>query len=131
MTRSILSTASLFAAALAAGPGVADTPLDPYLWVARPVIVFADSDRDPRLATQLEEFARAERELEDRDVVVIIDTDPESALRTELRPRDFMFVLVGKDGEVKYRKPRPVPVRELSRVIDKMPMRQQEMRSGS
>ena len=123
-------TALLATALIAAAPAAAAT-LDEYRWVARPVVIFADSDRDPRLAIQLDEFARAERDLEDRDVVVIVDTDPDSALRRDLRPRDFMFVLVGKDGEVKYRKPRPVPVRELSRVIDKMPMRQQEMRSGS
>jgi len=36
--------------------------------------------------------------------------------------------LIGKDGKVKLRKPRPWTVRELSRVIDKMPMRQQELK---
>jgi len=37
-------------------------------------------------------------------------------------------VLIGKDGGVKLRKPFPWSVRELSRSIDKMPMRQQELR---
>ncbi|MEO0922698.1 MAG: DUF4174 domain-containing protein, partial [Pseudomonadota bacterium] len=39
-----------------------------------------------------------------------------------------MLALVGKDGTIKLRKPVPWDVRELSRVIDKMPMRQQEVR---
>lgn len=72
--------------------------------------------------------ARAE-ELALRDVVVIFDTDP--AARTEtrlrLRPRGFMLALMGKDGAIKARKTRPWDVRELSRSIDKMPLRQQEM----
>ncbi len=53
-----------------------------------------------------------------------------SDLRTKLRPRGFMLVLMGKDGEVKLRKPLPWTVRELSRSIDKMPMRQREEREG-
>jgi hypothetical protein len=36
---------------------------------------------------------------------------------------------MGKDGQIKLRKPFPWDARELSRSIDKMPMRQQEMRS--
>ena len=49
-------------------------------------------------------------------------------LREKLRPRGFMLVLIGKDGGVKLRKPFPYNVRELSRNIDKMPMRQREIR---
>jgi len=37
-------------------------------------------------------------------------------------------VLIGKDGNVKLRKPFAWGMRELSRVIDKMPMRQQEIK---
>jgi hypothetical protein len=39
-------------------------------------------------------------------------------------------VIMGKDGEVELRKPRPWDVREISRTIDKMPLRQQEIRAG-
>jgi len=41
-----------------------------------------------------------------------------------------MLVLIGKDGGVKLRKPFPWNVREISRVIDKMPMRRQEINDG-
>ena len=63
-------------------------------------------------------------------MVVLTDTDPaaDSALRQTFRPRGFMLVLVGKDGQIKLRKPLPWDVRELSRAIDKSPLRQQELR---
>lgn len=108
----------------------ADVALEDFLWLKRPVIVFADTPADPRYIEQMQLLTRELDELDLRDVVVITDTDPDaqSALRTKLRPRGFMLVLVGKDGQVKLRKPLPWSVRELSRTIDKMPMRQQEIR---
>jgi hypothetical protein len=101
-----------------------------FLWTARPIVVFADMPNDPRFKTQLELLQRRLPELIERDVVLVTDTDPKGAseLRTKLRPRGFMVVLIGKDGGVKLRKPFPWDVREFSRSIDKMPMRQQELR---
>ena len=104
--------------------------IESFLWTNRPVVVFADSPADPRFIEQIALLTEGTDALSDRDVVVLTDTDPaaKSALRIELRPRGFMMVLIGKDGGVKLRKPFPWDVRELSRVIDKMPMRQQEIR---
>lgn len=101
--------------------------LDKYRWVARPIVIFADSRLDPRVAQQVGMLEARQAELDERDVVVIVDTEDGSALRQALRPRDFQFVLIGKDGQVKYRKPDPVSVREILRLIDRMPLRQQEM----
>ena len=104
--------------------------LSAFQWIARPVVVFADSPNDPQFVQQMELLAERAEELALRDVVVIFDTDPAARtdIRLALRPRGFMLTLVGKDGQVRARKPRPWDVRELSRSIDKMPMRQQEMR---
>jgi hypothetical protein len=113
-----------------ASAGVAqEDPLSPYKWTARPIVIFAESELDPRVGQQLRMLEARQNELDERDVVVIVivDTDPDNALRQELRPRDFMFVLIGKDGEVKYRKPDPVSVREIVRLIDRMPLRLQEL----
>jgi hypothetical protein len=103
--------------------------LNAFQWVARAVLVFADSPNDPQFVQQMDLLAARAEELALRDVVVIFDTDP--AARTEtrlrLRPRGFMLALMGKDGAIKARKTRPWDVRELSRSIDKMPLRQQEM----
>ena len=76
--------------------------LNDFLWVARPLIVFADSPADPRFSEQLELIERRPTPLLERDVVVILDSDrsSESALRTQLRPRGFMLVIMGKDGEL-------------------------------
>lgn len=111
----------------------ADTvDLNDFLWVARPVIVFADSPNDPRLAQQIELLTARPDPLLERDVVVIVDADRtvRTELRDLLRPRGFMLVIMGKDGEVELRKPSPWDVREITRTIDKMPLRLQEIRGG-
>ena len=103
--------------------------LETFKWTARPVVIFADSENDPAFQRQLELLAARADELIERDVVLITDTNPtaRSALRTKLRPRGFMLTLIGKDGGVKLRKPFPWDVRELTRQIDKMPIRRQEI----
>lgn len=105
--------------------------LEPFLWRARPVVVFADTPADPAFRQQMAFLAERADALAERDVVVIADTDPAvpSAIRLQLRPRGFMMVLVGKDGEIELRKPFPWDVRELTRTIDKMPLRKQEVRA--
>jgi len=118
---------------LAALPASAfDDPLAEYLWQKRPVVVFADTALDPRFAEQLAMLEREAEAIEERDVVVITDTDPAtlSDLRRKFRPRGFQLLLIGKDGQVKLRKPFPWNVRELSRAIDKMPMRKREIQAA-
>ena len=107
-----------------------ETDLNQFIWKKRPIVVFADSDADPRYAEQIELLMDNFPALDARDVVVLTDTDPsaKSALRLKLRPRGFMLVIIGKDGGVKLRKPFPWDVREISRSIDKMPMRKRELR---
>ena len=103
-----------------------------FQWVARPVVVFANTPANPAFEEQLALLIEDIEDLVERDVVLITDTSPDdpSELRTKLRPRGFMLTLIGKDGGVKLRKPFPWDVRELSRSIDKMPMRQREIREG-
>jgi len=105
--------------------------LSQFVWEKRPVIVFADSPNDPSFQRQLEFLRDQSGQLAERDVVVLTDTDPAAMgpLREKLRPRGFMLVLIGKDGGVKLRKPFPWDVRELTRSIDKMPMRRRELKN--
>ena len=107
-----------------------EVDLDALVWVARPLMVFADSANDPQFRQQMEFLADRAADLAERDVIIITDTDPaaRSDVRLRLRPRGFMLALIGKDGEIKLRKPAPWDVRELTRSIDKMPLRQQEIR---
>lgn len=104
--------------------------LNEFVWTKRPLVVFADSPNDPRFIQQMEFINDRLEDLDERDVVVLTDTagGTSTALRERLRPRGFMLVLIGKDSTIYLRKPLPWSVREISRVIDKMPMRQQEMR---
>ncbi|WP_037294010.1 DUF4174 domain-containing protein [Roseobacter sp. CCS2] len=107
----------------------AEITLDDLNWVARPLVVFADTPNDPRFQQQMDLLLADVERLAERDVILITDTDRAtmSDLRIELRPRGFMMALVSKDGRVALRKPSPYSVRELSRSIDKMPLRQQEI----
>jgi hypothetical protein len=104
--------------------------LDDFKWKKRPVVVFADSELDPAFETQMLLLRERQEELRARDVVVIVDTEPEpiSDLRRKLRPRGFMLVLMSKDGTVNVRKPFPWDVREITRSIDKMPIRKREIK---
>ncbi len=106
-----------------------DTNLKIFEWTHRPIVIFANSDRDPNFISQMEFLSEDIRALQERDIIVLIDTDPNfsSSLRKKLRPHGFAFILIGKDGQVKLRKPSPWNIREIARVIDKMPIRQQEI----
>ena len=106
-----------------------EVTLDDLLWVARPLLVFADTPNDPRFVQQMEYIEERADELFERDVVVLVDTDPAAAsdARQKMRPRGFMLVLMSKDGQVYLRKPFPWDVREIMRSIDKMPLRLQEI----
>ena len=106
-----------------------DTDLSSYRWTHRPIVVFANSPEDVNYTRQIKMLESGLNQLLMRDVVVLTDTNPSevSPLRELLRPRGFALLLIGKDGQVKLRKPFPWSARELSRAIDKMPMRRQEL----
>ena len=106
-----------------------NTNIKGFEWAQRPIVIFANSDKDPNFISQMEFLSKDIKALKERDIVVLVDTNPSipSALRKKLRPHGFAFILIGKDGQVKLRKPSPWNIREIARVIDKMPIRQQEI----
>ena len=108
-----------------------DVDLSDMVWVARPLIIFTNSPLDPTFKEQMALLQEGLDMILERDVMIIVDTNPKlkTALRKNLRPKGFVWVLIGKDGDVKLRKPFAWDMRELSRVIDKMPMRQQEIKN--
>ncbi|MGZ9809884.1 DUF4174 domain-containing protein [Pseudoroseicyclus sp. H15] len=99
-------------------------------YVARPLFVFADSPLDPNFIQQMELIEDGWNDLIARDVLVIADTEPSanSPVRETFRPRGFVMILVGKDGRIAQRKPSPWATREIAHAIDKLPLRQQEIR---
>jgi hypothetical protein len=117
--------------ALSEEEAAAQPTLEELRWIARPLVIFADSANDPRFRQQLNMLAERESELLDRDVVILTDTDPTARgpLRVELRPRDFGLVLIDRDGSVVQRRPSPTTARELINLIDRLPSRRQEIGS--
>jgi len=104
-------------------PALAD-----LLWVARPLVIFADNTNDPRFAQQMQMLEERPTDLADRDVVILTDTDPAARgpLRQELRPRGFGIVLIDRDGSIVQRRPNPTTAREIINLIDRLPSRRQE-----
>jgi hypothetical protein len=103
------------------------------MFVTRPVVVFADSPNDPNFIRQMELLSTALLALQERDVLVVTDTNPEarSEWRQKLRPRGFSLVILDKDLKPVIRKPNPWTVREITAAIDKLPLRRQEVQRGT
>jgi Domain of unknown function (DUF4174) len=106
-----------------------ETTLEDHLWVSRPIIIFADTPRDPRFQEQLDLLLARPEPLIERDVIVILDADPDarSSVRLALRPRGFSMVILQRDGNVALRKPTAWDVREIMRAIDNLPLRLEEL----
>ena len=105
----------------------AATALSPH----RLVVVVARPD-DPRGAQQSAALKHDAAAMRERDVVVLSLT-PEAARRGRpelgVPPHSaFEVLLIGKDGEVKLRRDRPVSASEIAALIDTMPMRREEMK---
>lgn len=106
-----------------------DIALDDLLWVSRIVAVLADTPNDPAFIEQVRRIEARPADFIERDVVVITDTDRNSGseLRTRLRARGFMLAFIEKDGNIAQRRPSPRSVREINAIIDRFPLRRQEM----
>lgn len=99
--------------------------LDAYRWNKRPVIIFAPSQQDAKYLEQVRMLKQQQPALEERDIIVLTDTSPDtkSTLRSQLQPEGFEIVLVGKDGGIKLRETSPISAEVLLSTIDRMPMR--------
>jgi Domain of unknown function (DUF4174) len=96
----------------------------------RLVLLFAPSDQDPAYIEQRAALEATLDGLVERDILVVIDTDPNGhgSLRTSFDAEGFEVLLIGKDGGVKLRQREPIGTDTLFALIDAMPMRRQEMR---
>lgn len=108
---------------LATTPAAAAPPPRMVFVVAQP--------GDPRALRQRTLLRQDAAALHERDVVVEALTPAEAAARPALDVDPhlaFAVLLVGRDGNVKLRRDTPVAAREITALIDTMPMRQAEMR---
>lgn len=112
------------------GPHLAQTvDWQAQLYHRRPLVIFADSPENPDYLRQLQLIERDLAALDERNVVVVLDSDPaaQSDWRKRLRPHGFSLVLLDTDLRPVFRKPSPWDVREITRSIDRLPSRRQDV----
>jgi uncharacterized protein DUF4174 len=109
----------------------ADRSAAAELWKSRPLIVFSQSDA-AAFREQESLFEGLGAQLEDRDMKLFLVTQPDHPWRGRYGIVDdsFEVILVGKDGGVKIRATEPLDPQRVFEVIDQMPMRRREMRTG-
>lgn len=111
----------------ALSPDTAD--LNQYRWHNRPVVIFAPSEKDARYQQQIAMLKANPSGLAERDIIVLTDNAPNQSgqLRSQLKPKGFEVVLVGKDGGMKLRETTPISSEALLSTIDQMPMRKAKL----
>ena len=115
---------------LPAAATATDARLDALRWKARPVVVLSDKPDDPSVSRQLAALDGARDGVSERDIQVLRESGPRGALRRRLgvTAPGFAVVLVGKDGGVKAVWREPVNPKQIFTIIDRMPMRRDEMK---
>lgn len=120
--------------------------LDQFQWKNRVLLIFAeDSDSDVYKA-QIDSLHSHREGLIDRDLVIfsifdqecstldgnVIDDKSAEKIQNDYsdQKETYSVFLIGKDGGVKLHKNQLLNVDELFNTIDRMPMRQREMRDG-
>lgn len=109
-------------------------------------MLFASHSDDETYQTQMDRFSSLEGEFRDRDLILIsifnkecstlngeaISDSSTQNIRERLSPQEsgYSIFLIGKDSGVKLKQDEVLEPDELFRVIDRMPMRQREMREG-
>ena len=106
--------------------------LDDLRWKKRVIIIYAPNGSEQKLSQQERLLHSHDAELKERDLTKIIlrsrAENAEIAERFNLAKADFALLLIGKDGLEKLRSRDVVSPETLFRLVDSMPMRQEEMR---
>ena len=121
--------------------------LSAYQWKNRLLVLFAPSESDLVYQSFKEQLQRRTQEVHDRDLLAFHVFETGEGWLTHLRlhkeqvlflrkrfsvmPGQRIVVLIGKDGEAKFRGELPIDLSDIFSIIDAMPMRQQEMRERS
>ena len=118
-------------AVLATASASSADPIAQYHWKNRLLVILAPSARDMAFETQKHAYDQARDEYNERDLVVLAESDGDGPLhrRFHAPAGEFRVMLIGKDGHTAIERSNPIGNRELFGLIDAMPMRRQEMRS--
>ena len=125
---------------------VQDHLLAVYQDQKRLLLIFAPSSTQADYEQQHTLLRGHEAACEERDLLVFhlfadgisyagevqVDAQSTADLRRhfDIARRAFHLVLIGKDGGVKWQAAQPTPLAQIFEIIDRMPMRQQEMRAA-
>jgi len=102
--------------------------LSRYLWKNRIILTFADDEDHPDLIKLKAEIKENDCEFLNRDLLHFhFSNDHKIGNITTTNDQSFRILLIGKDGGIKYESNRSVSLIQLFKVIDSMPMRQDEM----
>ena len=120
--------------------------LGDYRWERRPLLIFAPTDRDPRLVETQGRVDATRCDFLARDMVLgvlvaqgrstldgqTVDAGQASRLAAQfgVDPASFSVVLIGKDGGEKWRVDEVPDLQRVYDVVDGMPMRSREMKDG-
>lgn len=104
-------------------------------WKKRLLLIVAPSVIDPYFKRQKALLTTVANELRERDFLVIdaltnqlSAVDKHYLMQTiKLKNTGFAVVLIGKDGGVKRTETKPIDPADLFEMVDKMPMRREEM----
>lgn len=110
-------------------------PLKEYLWKRRVVLSFSAAKSTPERISLLKQIEQYQCEFDDRQMVhidLIAGSSNHQLLSRQFSVpnTNFNLVLLGKDGDVKLLTSQP-SLENVMTLIDTMPMRQRELRSGS
>ena len=102
--------------------------LNQYLWKNRIILTFADDEDHPDLIKLKAEMKENNCEILNRDLLHFhFSNDGKTGNQTTTNDQSFRILLIGKDGGIKYESNQYVSLIQLFKLIDSMPMRQDEM----
>jgi hypothetical protein len=139
VVRAVVILAAVLAGAVLGSTPAMAAELDDYLWTKRPLLVFAPSDDDPRLAETRKRIEATRCDFVDRDMVLgVVVTEGASTLDGQSIDAEesaqltkkygvgadaFTVLLIGKDGGEKRRVNGVPDLQSIYDLIDGMPMR--------
>ncbi|SIT90551.1 protein of unknown function [Pontibacter indicus] len=113
-----------------------DMNLEAYKWEKRLLLLFAPTMNDAELGRQKELVRRSQSGIAERqlEVLELVPGGNAATMREDLlrkfgvEAERYTLLLIGKDGQEKFRTQKAVPLEEVFKIIDQMPMRREEMR---
>lgn len=131
-------------AGMASGATPDSVDLSVHQWKNRLLFLFAPSEEDPSYFSLKREIEHQAMGVLDRDLLIAhvlekgegrlgnmpLNSGQALSLRKQLfvPPGQFTVILIGKDVGEKFRQDRKVELKDIFKIIDAMPMRQQEMK---